>query len=109
MPAPRVHSGTGHHLHFNIGSEEDMCAPFHVWLALSDTKSAVANRDPQNGSWFIATALLKAFREAKLIDIKSGIERLYRNDNFQELKTMGKPAPQVDRTIAGLARKRCHN
>jgi hypothetical protein len=84
-------------------------APFHVWLALSDAKSAVANRDSQNGSWFIATALLKAFRETKLIDIKSGIKRVYRNDKFHELKIMLKPAPQVDQTITGLACERCDN
>jgi hypothetical protein len=70
-----------------------MRAPFHVWLALPDAKSAVANRDSQNRSWLIAAALLKAFRETKLIDIKSGIERFYRNDKFHELETMRKPSP----------------
>jgi hypothetical protein len=78
-----------------------------LWLALSDAKSAVANRDPQNRSSFIAAALLEAFRETKLIDIKSGIERLYRNDEVHELKTMGKLAPQVDQVITGLAGEHC--
>jgi hypothetical protein len=82
-----------------------MRAPFHVRMALSDAESALANRDSQNGSRLIAAALLKALGEAKLIDIKPGIEQLYRNNKVHEVKTMRKLIPQVDRTITRLARR----
>src|SRR5665213_509023 len=101
-----VKFGTGAPIsHFDIRPEEDMRAPCHAWLALSDAKPAVANRDPQDGSRLVAAALIKAFREARLIDIKPRIERLHRNDEVHELKTMRKLVPQVDRTITGLAGK----
>jgi hypothetical protein len=86
-----------------------MRAPSHAWLALSGAKSAVANRNSQDRSWLVAAALLKTFRETKLINIKPRIKRLYRNDKIHELKAQRKPAPQVDQTITGLTRKRCDN
>ena len=77
-------------LHFNVGSKECSHTPFHLWLALPDAKSTSSDWDPQNRGRFVTAALLKAVGEAKLIDIKPRIERLYRNHEIHELKVARK-------------------
>jgi hypothetical protein len=63
----------------------------------------------QDGCRFVAAALLKAIRESEFIDIKPGIEWLYRNYQVYKLKTARQLATQVYQTFAGLAHKSCDN
>jgi hypothetical protein len=89
--------------HFDIRPEESSHVPFHLWLALSNTKSTAADRHTENRRRPIAAALLKAVRVAKLVNIKPRIEGFYRNHKVHELKTTRYLAAEIDQSITGLA------
>ena len=91
----RKGAGCQSYLHFNVGSKDCAHAPFHLWLALPDAKSTGTDWYMQDGCGFVAAALLKAIRESQLIDIKPGIEWLYRNYQVHKLKTARQLATQV--------------
>jgi hypothetical protein len=75
-------------LQFKIRPKKCARMPFHRCLALSNTKPTGPHWNAHNRGSLVVATMLYAIKIAELVNIETGVKRLYRHDEVDKLEPM---------------------